>query len=161
MRLPDDTSGCAGKTGCVRAELWREVGVDLPYSTAGGYDPPLRYPCAPQAHLAPQGISCRKAYRESRRDLYRILVGEDRIFPFRCCSGRIISAPTVRWQECREPKAFPSEGKVAKRERSRMRGTRGKAERFSRMNCVCGAYGAWNGPLLRGSVFVVQKFVYL
>ena len=26
---------------------------------------------------------------------------------------------------------------------------------------VCGAYGAWNGPLLRGSVFVVQKSVYL
>ena len=52
-------------------------------------------------------ISCRKAYRESRRDLYRIPAGEDRIFPFRCCGGWMISAPMVRWQECRVPKAFP------------------------------------------------------
>ena len=64
-------------------------------------------------------ISCRKAYRKSRRDLYRIPVGEDRIFPFRCCGGRIISAPTVRWQECRVPEAFSSEEKVAKRQRAR------------------------------------------
>ncbi len=42
-----------------------------------------------------EGISCRKAYRDSRRDLYRASVGEDRIFPFRCCGGRMISAPTV------------------------------------------------------------------
>ena len=42
-----------------------------------------------------------------------------------------------------------------------MRSTRRKAERFSRMNCACGAYGAWNGPLLRRSVFDGQKTAYL
>ena len=83
MLLPGDTSGCAGGTGCVRFIV-----------AAGGYDPPLRYPCTPKAYRA-EGISCRKAYRESRRDFYRILVGEDRIFPFRCCGGQIRSAPTV------------------------------------------------------------------
>ena len=59
-------------------------------------------------------------------------VGEDRIFPFRCCGGRIISAPTVRW--CK--RALPGlllRGEGGEASASRMRWTRRKAERFSRM----------------------------
>ncbi len=52
-------------------------------------------------------ISCRKAYRKSRRDLYRIPVGEDRIFPFRCCGGRMLSAPTDSLARMSRAKSLP------------------------------------------------------
>ncbi len=74
--------------------------------------------------------------RSSRRGRFHLPVPS-----LRCFGGRIISAPTDRWRKVRAPLSFPS-GRRWRGLLSRMRCTRRKAERFSRIReLTCGLSG--------------------